>query len=412
MAEYLLFKTRESAENTFVCGLVGLLLVITGCETPRQMSLEEQVSRSITDTPKLREANPSISADGNKLVFEVDDDGNKEVFLKDLETGQLTNISNSPKNDYQPSISANAKRVVFLSDRTGSTEIHMVDLADLLYAKGTRSRQEGNIEDAVSYFEQATSTDPLHIPSHQELGQLYDKRGDYEKATEEFDAIASLYTDEFIESLAAFQESPQEEPQLVTLTSDIMIAYHNLALAYTHKGNKKAAATTYYNLGMIFDKIQANELAIAEFEKGLTVDTAPTFATYGVLGRLYRSTGDLRKSAAMLETALRIDPNSPTTHNNLGMVYAELASQEDTSRVTLANVKQTLLENARKEFQEAIRIDPEFADAYNNLAVYHYEQEDYKNALEQWETVYKISPAYPTVEKNLELVRKKLQTSD
>jgi len=389
MAEYLLFKTRESAENTFVCGLVGLLLVITGCETPRQMSLEEQVSRSITDTPKLREANPSISADGNKLVFEVDDDGNKEVFLKDLETGQLTNISNSPKNDYQPSISANAKRVVFLSDRTGSTEIHMVDLADLLYAKGTRSR-----------------------PSHQELGQLYDKRGDYEKATEEFDAIASLYTDEFIESLAAFQESPQEEPQLVTLTSDIMIAYHNLALAYTHKGNKKAAATTYYNLGMIFDKIQANELAIAEFEKGLTVDTAPTFATYGVLGRLYRSTGDLRKSAAMLETALRIDPNSPTTHNNLGMVYAELASQEDTSRVTLANVKQTLLENARKEFQEAIRIDPEFADAYNNLAVYHYEQEDYKNALEQWETVYKISPAYPTVEKNLELVRKKLQTSD
>lgn len=151
---------RKSLKDNLICGLVGLLVVSAGCEAPRRPSLEEQVSSNITDTPKLHETNPSISADGKKIVFEADDNGNKEIFLKNLETGQLMNISNSPANDYQPSISADGKKVIFLSDRTGSSEIHMVNLADIFYARGLQSKANGYIENAISYFEQATNTDP------------------------------------------------------------------------------------------------------------------------------------------------------------------------------------------------------------------------------------------------------------
>lgn len=400
---------RKSLKDNLICGLVGLLVVSAGCEAPMRPSLEEQVSRNITDTPKLHETNPSISADGKKIVFEADDKGNKEIFLKNLETGQLMNISNSPAKDYQPSISADGKKVIFLSDRTGSPEIYMVNLADIFYARGLQSKANGYTENAISYFEQATSTDPLHIPSHQELGRLYDEREDYDKAINEFDIIANLYTDEFMKFLAIFQESPQEEQQLKTLTGDIIIAYHNLALTYMHKENKKAAANVYYNLGMIFDKIGVNKLAIAEFEKGLSVDPAPSFDTYSLLGKLYQRTKSHKKSAEMLEKALEIDPNSAPAHNNLGMVYAELASQEDTKKVELTHVKQTLLESAKKEFQKAIEISPKFTEAHNNLAVYYYEKEDYRNALKEWQIIYEINPEYPNLKKNLDLVRTKLQ---
>jgi len=248
----------------------------------------------------------------------------------------------------------------------------------------------------------------LHIPSHQELGRLYDEREDYDKAIKEFDTIANLYTDEFMRFLAIFKESPHEEQQLKTLTGDIIIAYHNLALTYTHKGNEKAAANVYYNLGMIFEEIGVTKLAIAELKKGLGVDPAPSFDTYSLLGKLYRRTESLKKSAEMLEKALEIDPNSASAHNNLGMVYAELASQEDTKKVELAHVKQTLLESAKKEFEKAIEISPKFTEAHDNLAVYYYEKEDYRNALKQWEIIYGINPEYPNLKKNLELVKKKL----
>lgn len=400
---------RKRLKDNMIRSLVGLLAVIAGCKAPRHLSLEEQVAMAITNTPNLHETNPTISADGKKIVFEADDNGNKEIFLKNLETGQLMNISNSPANDYQPSISANGKKVIFLSDRTGSPEIHMLNLADIFYARGLQSKANGAVENAISYFEQATNTDSLHISSHQELGRLYDEKGDYDKAINEFDIIANLYTDEFMKFLAIYQETPQKEQQLKTLTGDIIIAYHNLALTYMHKGNKEAGANVYYNLGMIFDEIGATTLAIAEFEKGLSVDPAPSFDTYSLTGKLYRRAKSLKKSAEMLEKALEIDPDSASVHNNLGMVYAELASQEDTKKVELAHVKQTLLESARKEFEKAIEISPKFTEAHDNLAVYFYEKEDYRNALKEWEIIYEINPEYPNVKKNLDLVRKNLQ---
>ena len=204
---------EKNIGNKLVYGIVGLLLLNVGCEAPRTTSLaprkwtattslEESVSRAITDTPQTYETNPSISADGKKVVFEAQVNNNKEIFLKDLETGQSMNISNSPANDYQPSISADSKKVIFLSDRTGSPEIHMVDLAELFYAKGLQSKVNGNIEAAISHFRQAVDTDPLHIPSHHQLGSIYDKRKDYDKAVEEFSTVANLYTKELLKFLA------------------------------------------------------------------------------------------------------------------------------------------------------------------------------------------------------------------
>ena len=63
--------------------------------------------------------------------------------------------------------------------------------------------------------------------------------------------------------------------------------------------------------------------------------------------------GDVRSSAAHLERALQIYPQSLEVHNNLGSRYIELQEYE----------------KAAIEFQKAIEIDPRLTQPYNNLSV-------------------------------------------
>jgi tetratricopeptide (TPR) repeat protein len=255
------------------------LLLSAGCEAPRTFSLEERVSRAITDTPQVQETNSSISADGKKIVFEAVVNDNKEIFLKDAGTGRLMNISNCPANDYQPSISADGRKVIFLSDRTGSPEIQMLDLVEMFYAKGLQSKQDGTVKAAISHFKGAVDTDPLHIPSHHQLGGIYDERREYDKAIEEFSIVADLYTKDFLISLPqVVQQNFKQE--LWALIRDTIAAHDNLALAYIHKGEKEAAAGVHYGLGMLFDRIEWNNFAITEFKKGMDIDSSTSADIY------------------------------------------------------------------------------------------------------------------------------------
>src|SRR6267378_1791105 len=63
--------------------------------------------------------------------------------------------------------------------------------------------------------------------------------------------------------------------------------------------------------------------------------------------------GDVRSSAAHLERALQIYPQSLEVHNNLGSRYIELHEYE----------------KAAVEFQKAIDIDPRIMQPFNNLSV-------------------------------------------
>lgn len=193
---------RKKIKDTAVYGVVILLLVSVGCDQTE--IVEGKGSLNITNTLKISESSPSISSDGKKVVFEADLQGNKEIILKDLETGEVLNISNSPAKDYKPSISDDGKKIVFMSDRTGNLEAFVVNLADVFYMKGMQSKKQGNIERAVSYFKRAANIDPFHIPSHHQLGTIYDETKDYDKAIEEFNTVTKLYKTKLLISLADY----------------------------------------------------------------------------------------------------------------------------------------------------------------------------------------------------------------
>ena len=61
-------------------------------------------------------AEPSCSPDGSKIAFETSRDGNSEVYIKNLQDGTETNLTNNPNADFQPRWSSD-NRIAFSTDR-------------------------------------------------------------------------------------------------------------------------------------------------------------------------------------------------------------------------------------------------------------------------------------------------------
>lgn len=65
-------------------------------------------------------AEPAWSPDGKYITFRDDRDGNYDVYLLNLETGEETNVSNHPGADIEPAWSPDGEWLVFASMRDGS----------------------------------------------------------------------------------------------------------------------------------------------------------------------------------------------------------------------------------------------------------------------------------------------------
>jgi WD40 repeat protein len=72
---------------------------------------------------------PSVSHDGEWLAFQSDLDGDNEIYLLNLETRALKQITENGFNDLQPGISPDGAWVVFASDRDGSSDIWSYQLS-------------------------------------------------------------------------------------------------------------------------------------------------------------------------------------------------------------------------------------------------------------------------------------------
>ena len=151
----------------------------------------------------------------------------------------------------------------------------------------------------------AAKTSPSSPQNHNNLGDLYGRQGNFEKAIEEFKiAIALLpnYGD----------------------------AYHNMA-------------NSYLQLGKI-------DLAIENYQKALTFNPG-LWQSHQNLAAIYAQKGQIDLTLEHLEKAKAINPQNPTLRLNLGIIYFNLGKKAE----------------AKKEFEAVLTIDPGNQDAQNFL---------------------------------------------
>src|SRR5262245_56731493 len=113
----------------------------------------------------------------------------------------------------------------------------------------------------------------------------------------------------------------------------------------------RPSAQTYHALGESFAEINEFTCSIAAYELALKLDPR-SWQTRQNLGLTLIQTGDLRRAASELRDVIRQQPDSHLAHSGLGLALESFGE----------------LTPAREEFEAAVRISPHFALGYYNLA--------------------------------------------
>lgn len=140
-------------------------------------------------------------------------------------------------------------------------------------------------------------TSPSDPKTHNNLGDLYARRGDYQKSVEEF-------------SLA------------IKLNPRYADAYHNLANTYEQMGR--------------------TDLAIQNYEKALEFNPS-LWQTNQALAVIYYKNKDLEKAFSYMKHAIELAPNEASLHVNIGIMYLQTGNKEA----------------AKVEFTKAYQLNPD-----------------------------------------------------
>jgi predicted CXXCH cytochrome family protein len=260
--------------------------------------------------------------------------------------------------------------------------------AEFYFTLGEAWRSKGDARQAVSAYQQAVERDPKSAWTLRRLADALEALEQWPQAANAVNraiqaapddargwyALGEVYSHagRRDDEIRAFRKSAELDP-------DLPDAYNNLGSAMAEMGNLKDAETAFLsalrvqpdfadaqsNLGML----QASQGRLAEaadhFGRSLKVkpQAAMTRCNFAVaLARLQRP----QEAIQQLEIALKTDANLPEAHELLGNLQH---SQGQTDQ-------------AVREYQEALRLRPDFARAHLDLGIALAEKGDARAAAE------------------------------
>ncbi|MCC6764615.1 MAG: tetratricopeptide repeat protein [Deltaproteobacteria bacterium] len=148
------------------------------------------------------------------------------------------------------------------------------------------------------------------------------------------------------------------------------------------------------------------------------------------LGMWLHQEGRSEEAAAMLASALRLEPDDAEIEGDLGIVLAALgrgaearahleravalAPESPSARNNLANAlaRDGRLDEAVAHYRRAVALDPGYADAQNNLANVRAQQGALDEAVRHYEAALAADPRYATAHANLAAVLTRLGRND
>ena len=141
----------------------------------------------------------------------------------------------------------------------------------------------------------------------------------------------------------------------------------------------------FNNLGNSYDEVGNKESALLALERAVEINPTLSEARSN-LGNIYLEKGRLADAISQYKVALKINISDAKTHNNLGNAYLRKYEIED------SNYKKAWLNYAVSEYLHSLRLDPDFPDAYKNLAVAYCKQERFEQAIMRLRQAITLEP--------------------
>jgi len=224
--------------------------------------------------------------------------------------------------------------------------------------------QIGHWKNGETLFEHAIQVTHHNYAAHNNLGSVFESRGEFERAAAQFE-------------------------QALHIRADFPAAHHNLGLTLTKQGDLARAVhhleqavrldpdyvDAHNHLGVALQRQGKLDQAVEHFERAVRLDPKHAGAqnNLGITAEVRR---DHDRAVIHYEAALRIDPDFAQAHSNLGNV---LLNRGD-------------LAGARARYESALRIQPEFAEAHNNLAFVLAQAGDHQGAVRHFRRALEFRP--------------------
>jgi len=148
----------------------------------------------------------------------------------------------------------------------------------------------GKTQQVLPHLEDITRRDPTDTTDHANLGACYASLGQMQEATQEFEKVVELTNHKNL--------SPDDRRVRAS-------SFLNLGFAYEQSKNYTAALTDFH--GAIDSYSPMVDQVIANFER--SISTSPTQNSYLNLSLLLRAKGQDNQASAILEDAIRTNPD-------------------------------------------------------------------------------------------------------
>ncbi|MBF0337407.1 MAG: tetratricopeptide repeat protein [Nitrospirae bacterium] len=302
--------------------------------------------------------------------------------------------------------------VFMASDVVGAKRVRIALTIALLvvsavFGAGTY-RRNAICQSAITAYEDNVMKSP-HTFVRISLAAAYARKGLYDKAAETLSYILTYEPDNpEVHARLGFVYYRQGRPDdaigqykaAVAIKGNYADAYNNLGTIYMEQGRFNEAVEAFraavkyrhniaghVNLGDIYLRQGRPEEAMNQYLYALDVGKGnPKIHTVHYrLGRLYEGLGNLEKAADQYATAIRLNPGYAEAYNNLGVVLG----------------KQGRIGDACDAIKKAVDLRPDYADAHNNLGICLKLQGKAEQAKQQFKIAIDLDPGHRNAQDNL-----------
>jgi tetratricopeptide (TPR) repeat protein len=272
---------------------------------------------------------------------------------------------------------------------------------------GTAFGRQGKYDDAVQHLRTAVTLNPTYADAHYSLGFAYMSQGKLQDAAEEYKTVVRLRPDYFAAhlhlasvllttgqpdaALERYQEAAQLQPGSPLCEVGIaktLCALRRFSDAAAHLGEAVRLCPNDAQLQLalgnaLFESGRTNE-AVQSFAEAARLDPAVVEKLL-TAGKTLLSRSQIEPALVEFTTALRVQPENAEAHENVALIYAQQNKLEqaiphferclDLRRnaqsyynLGLARVMQGRVHEALTNYQEAVKLNPDWPTALNDLA--------------------------------------------
>lgn len=286
----------------------------------------------------------------------------------------------------------NINKVNFLISLLERARLVAPDYVDIPYKLGSLYQDLGLYMNALEMYRQALAIDPFYKKVYYRLGLMYVSLKQEDKAYLAFNQYISLppiLEKEFVSVIDVYSELYSFDSDNVALRSAIYQALDN----YVKFINKNSpSADSYYNLGLIYSRINDLPRAKSTFEKVLAINPKHIKTLYA-LGSIYQDAKNWNEALDLFTQVIRYDPGNSDALVKIGNIYNQKGS----------------LEKSQEYYQKAIKVNPKNPRAYFNLAYTFETSGKYSEAVSKYKTTLQYNPNNPEAYYNLGNVYLKLE---